>query len=106
MRREMVRAFKSRGHSERRACELASLQRSTCRYASRREDDPKLVVRLRQIAEERPRFGYRRVHAILRREGFEVNRKRVYRIYRAAGLAVTRRRSSHDVTSCAVNARC
>jgi len=73
VRREVVGFIKSRGHTERRACELASLPRSTCRYASKKEDDPKLVKRLRQIAEERPRFGYRRVHAILRREGYEVN---------------------------------
>lgn len=58
---------------------------------TRRHDDPKLVARLRKIAEERPRFGYRRVHAMLQRDGFEVNRKRVYRIYKAAGLAVRRR---------------
>ena len=90
-RREVVRYLKSRGHTERRACALASAQRSTCRYSKKKTDDPKLVTRLREIAEERPRFGYRRVHAILRREGFEVNRKRVYRIYRAAGLNVKRR---------------
>jgi putative transposase len=83
--------MKSRGHTERRACELSGLQRSTCRYTKKKTDDEKLVGRLREIAEERPRFGYRRVHAILRREGFEVNRKRVYRIYRAAGLSVKRR---------------
>jgi putative transposase len=92
VRREVVAYFKSRGHTERRACELASLQRSTCRYRSRRRDDPTLVARLREIAEQRPRFGYRRVHALLQREGFEVNRKRVYRIYKAAGLAVQRRK--------------
>ena len=91
VRREVVRFMESRGHTERRACELASLQRSTCRYASKKTDEPKLVARLRQIAEERPRFGYRRVHAVLRREGFEANRKRVYRIYRAAGLSVLAR---------------
>jgi putative transposase len=91
VRREVVKALQSRGHTERRACALASLQRSTCRYASQRQDDPKLVVRLRQIAEERPRFGYRRVHALLVRDGYAVNRKRVYRIYKAAGLAVRRR---------------
>ena len=91
VRREVVGFIQSRGHTERRACELASLQRSTCRYVSTKTDEPELVGRLRQIAEERPRFGYRRVHAILRREGFEVNRKRVYRIYRAAGLSVKRR---------------
>ena len=92
VRREVVAFIKSRGHAERRACELAGLQRSTCRYRSRRQDDPKLVARLRKVAEERPRFGYRRVHALLRREGFAVNRKRVYRIYKAAGLAVRRRK--------------
>lgn len=91
VRREVVSLFKSRGHGERRACALASLHRSTCRYVSRRTDDPKLVSRLRELASERPRFGYRRLHALLRREGHEVNRKRVYRLYRAAGLAVRRR---------------
>jgi putative transposase len=91
VRREVVNAFKSRGHAERRACELASLQRSTCRYVSRKKDDPKLVVRLRELAEERPRFGYRRLHALLRREGHRVNKKRVYRLYKSAGLAVRRR---------------
>lgn len=90
-RREVVDAFKSRGHAERRACLMASLQRSTCRYTSRKQDDPKLTKRLRELAEERPRFGYRRLHALLRREGHAVNRKRVYRMYRAAGLAVRRR---------------
>ncbi len=91
VRREVVAYFKSLGHAERRACELASLQRSTCRYVSRRKDDPKLTKRLRELAEERPRFGYRRIHALLRREGHEVNRKRVYRLYKIAGLAVRRR---------------
>jgi len=90
-RREVVDYFKSRGHAERRACIMGSLQRSTCRYKSRKEDDPKLAKRLRELAEERPRFGYRRLHALLRREGHAVNRKRVYRMYKAAGLAVRRR---------------
>jgi transposase InsO family protein len=47
---------------------------------------------MRVLAEQRPRFGYRRLHVLLRREGFAVNRKRVHRIYRAEGLAVRRRR--------------
>ncbi len=91
VRREVVEYFKSRGLAERRACLPAGLQRSTCRYLSRRKDDPKLVARLQELAEARPRFGYRRLHALLRREGHEVNRKRVYRLYKAAGLAVRRR---------------
>jgi putative transposase len=51
-----------------------------------------LTMRLRQLASERPRFGYRRLHALLRREGSAANRKLVYRIYRAEGLAVRRRK--------------
>lgn len=83
--------FQSRGHSERRACDLAGLARSTCRYRLRRTDDEVLVGRLRELAAARPRFGYRRLHVLLRREGREVNRKAVYRMYKAAGLSVRRR---------------
>ena len=87
----MVSLFKSRGYSERRACALAGLQRSTCQYEHRRVDDAELVARIRELACERPRYGYRRLHALLRREGRAVNRKLVYRLYKAAGLAVRRR---------------
>jgi len=92
-RREVVRFLKSRGHSERRACTLASLHRSTCQYEHRRVDDPELVARLRELASERPRYGYRRLHVLLRRDKRwkAVNRKRLYRIYKTAGLAVRRR---------------
>jgi putative transposase len=83
--------FKSRGISERSACRLASLQRSTCQYRKRRRDPDELVARIRALASERPRFGYRRIHALLRREGFTDNRKRVYRIYKLEGLNVRRR---------------
>ena len=92
VRREVVSFFKSRGVSERRACLLVGLPRSTCQYQQRRSDPPELTARLRELASERPRFGYRRLHALLRREGRAINRKRVYRIYRAQGLAVRRRR--------------
>lgn len=90
-RREVVNAFKSRGHSERRACALVGLRRSTCRYTSRRVDDEKLVERLHELAGERPRYGYQMLTTLLRREGWRVNKKRVYRLYRAAGLTVRRR---------------
>jgi putative transposase len=92
VRREVVKLFKSRGHSERRACALAGLRRSTFQYKRRRRDPGELTSRLRELASERPRFGYRRLHALLRREGRAVNRKLVYRLYRAEGLAVRRRR--------------
>ena len=70
---------------------LAGLRRSTPCYQHRRRDAQDLVERLRQLAAERPRFGYRRLHVLLRREGHAVNRKRIYRLYRAAGLVVRRR---------------
>lgn len=91
VRREVVRFAKSRGHSERRACALVGLHRATCRYVRRRVDDEVIVGRLRVLAAERPRFGYRRLHVLLKREGRIVNRKAVYRLYKAAGLSVRRR---------------
>ena len=78
--------------SERRACELADLQRSTHRYRARLRDGAAIVGRLRELAAVRPRFGYRRLHLLLRREGVEVNVKRVYRLYRTEGLSVRIRR--------------
>jgi putative transposase len=63
------------------------------RYQGRlRPDDTKLRRRLRSMATERPRFGYRRLHALLRREGWHVNHKRVHRVYRQEGLMVRHRK--------------
>ena len=90
-RREVVSFLKSRGHSERRACALVGLGRSTCAYKSRRRDRTELVAKLRQLASERPRYGYRRLHILLRRAGERANKKLVYRLYKAEGLAVRRR---------------
>jgi putative transposase len=78
------------GVSERRACRLVSLHRSTRRYRAKRKDD-ELRTRLRELAAERPRFGYRRLHVLRRREGYRVNHKRIHRWYREEGLAVRRR---------------
>src|SRR5258708_24649873 len=61
------------------------------RYRSRRPPDEALRERLRQLARERRRFGYRRLYVLLRREGHRVNRKRVYRLYKAERLMVRRR---------------
>lgn len=79
------------GLSERRACRIVGLRRSTQRYQHRRAHLPELDTQLRRLAAERPRFGYRRLHVLLRREGFAVNHKCVYRLYREAGLAVRRK---------------
>lgn len=77
--------------SERRACKLVGLGRSSARYRARRSGDEELRERLRQLAGERRRFGYRRLHVMLVREGQMVNHKRVYRLYQAEGLSVRKR---------------
>ena len=79
------------GLSERRACGLVGITRSSHRYRHRRRDDRELRERLHQLAYQRQRFGYRRLGALLRREGMLVNHKRIYRLYRAEGLVVRRR---------------
>ena len=97
--------------SERHACALVSHPRATHRYRFRRISIPGLQERLIELARVRPRFGYPRLHVLLRREGFEVNRKRVYRLYRLAGLKLRSRRRKHAarltrgplVTACAPN---
>ena len=75
-----------------RACRLVGISRSLFRYRSRRSDSGPLRDRIEAIAATKRRYGYRRVYLRLRREGWEVNRKRVYRLYREAGLAVRRRK--------------
>lgn len=79
------------GLSQRRACRLVGGARSTIRHQRRgRGDDVALRRRLRELAAQRPRFGYRRLHILLRREGIVVNHKRIARLYREEGLAVRR----------------
>ena len=92
-RREAVGVMReAQGVSERRACRLVGLERTSCRYQPRKRPLEGLRERLRSLAEERRRFGYRRLTVMLRREGRAVNHKRVYRLYRAEGLAVRRRK--------------
>jgi putative transposase len=84
--------------SERRACVLIGLSRTGLRYVGReRSHEATLKARILQLAVERRRFGYRRLHVLLRREGTRVNVKRVYRIYREAALQVRRRRKRKSV---------
>ena len=78
--------------SERRACRALDVHRGTCRYRPRNPDkDRALVRRMRALSSRHPRGGYRTVAALLRSEGFAVNRKRVQRLWRLEGLAVPRR---------------
>lgn len=79
------------GMSERRACRVLGVDRTSVRYQATRPPDAELRERLRALAQERRRFGYRRLHVLLRREGHTVNRKRVQRLYREEKLTVRRR---------------
>lgn len=78
--------------TQRKACELAHIPRSTFRYQADNEKDNQLRKKLTQLAQEQPRYGYRRLQVLLRREGECVNHKRVFRIYQAAGLSVKRKK--------------
>lgn len=82
--------------SQRRVCELVSLAVSSYRYRSRRREED-LRGRLVELAREKPRFGYRRLQVLLRREGQKVNHKRMYRVYREAGLCLKRKKRKHCV---------
>lgn len=79
--------------SERRACRVIGADRKSMRYRSTRDDDAALREKLRELANQRRRFGYRRLHILLRRKGVMINRKKTQRLYREEGLAVRRRRS-------------
>ena len=82
--------------SARRTCALLLLAVSTYRYRPRREDGP-LREKLQELARQKPRFGYRRLHVLLKREGEQVNHKRVHRMYRELGLMIRRKKRKHCV---------
>lgn len=81
------------GLSQRRSCAVIGIGRSCARYSSCRSDDDELVKQVRKIAYRHPRYGYRRVWALLRRSGLEVNLKKVLRVWRKAELRLKRRPS-------------
>jgi putative transposase len=88
-KRAVVRFFRTGFRvSERRACRLAGAPRSSYRYRSQAADQSALRLRLRDLAATRVRYGYRRLHILLQREGWRVNHKRVYRLYREEGLGI------------------
>jgi putative transposase len=78
--------------SERRACRALGVCRTSHRYVSRRPQPIQLLARLRELAAARPRYGYRRLHVLLSRDGFRLNHKRMFRLYRQEQLAVRRRK--------------
>ena len=79
--------------SERRACSLVAADRKMIRYRTRRPPDTELRARLRELANQRRRFGYRRLYILLRDEGEASGINRIYRLYREEGLAVRKRRT-------------
>jgi putative transposase len=84
--------------SERRACRLVGLSRSTLRRVIAEEPAAvSLKARIIDLAHARRRFGYRRIHDLLRREGVHANHKKVYRLYRQAALSVRKRRRRKGV---------
>lgn len=91
-RAAVAHLVEAHGLSERRACRLADLNLSTWQYRARRQERPLLRERLKELASQRRRFGYRRLHALLRREGWRVNHKAVHRIYVEEGLQVRQRK--------------
>jgi putative transposase len=76
------------GLSERRSCRIVSLSRSVQQYRPTPRNDEAVVGRLKELASENRRYGYLRLHAMLRREGLVANRKRTYRLYTEQGLQV------------------
>ena len=87
----MNRLIEQHGLSQRRACRLVGIDHSIWRYQPRRADDAALRQRLRELAQERRRFGYRRLGWLLAREGHAMNSKKLYRLYREEKLMVRRR---------------
>ena len=78
--------------SQRRSCRLMGMWRSSCRYRSRRADDGLILEKLRELAGLHTRWGYRTLGVLLRRDGLVINHKRVFRVYKEAGLLLPRKR--------------
>ncbi len=88
----MIHIQKTFKLSERRACQAIAQPRSTQRYVGQRAAiDQALSCRMSELCRENPRYGYRRVWALLQREGWEVNKKRVLRLWREADLKVPKK---------------
>jgi putative transposase len=91
-RREVVRHYQDVfALSERRACRAMGFGRASHRYRSRRDRAIELRMRLKELAESRVRYGYRRLHILLQREGWRINHKRTYRLYSEEGLSIRTR---------------
>jgi putative transposase len=91
-RREVVEFIKTKQISERRGCALVGLNRKSLRYRQGRKPLKKLTQRIRQLAMKHPGFGYRRIWAMLRRDGTKINLKKVYRLWKLEKLTLPKRK--------------
>lgn len=86
--------------SQRRACRTLQVWRSSCRYKPRkRADEPAILARITEIASVRVRYGYRRIHVLMAREGWRINHKRLYRLYSQTGLNLRMKRPRRHVSA-------
>ena len=92
LRREVIRHYQMAfGLSERRTCRAMGFGRASHRYRARRDPAVALRMRLKELAASRVRYGYRRLHVLLKREGWRANHKRIYRLYNEEGLSIRTR---------------
>ena len=105
LKRDVALVQAEHGLSERGACKLLELERTSYRYEPRPDRNAELRVELVALARQKPRYGYRRLHALLSRRGHAVNVKRVYRIYVEEGLEVRRRKRKRLVRDRAIEPR-
>lgn len=90
--------IKDHSISQRRAFKLVDLHRSVGRYITKKIEDKDVCEKIKKIAMERPRFGYRRIHVIMRKNGLRINHKRLFRLYKEMGLTVKKRGSRKRAT--------
>lgn len=90
-RKAVAHACEKHGVSQRRACIVLEVDRSSIRYQSTRSDDAELRKAMKKVAAERRRFGYRRIHVMLERQGIIMNQKKLRRLYREEKLQVRKR---------------
>lgn len=86
--------------SQRRGCQVLEFSRSSYRYRSIADEQAALRIRLRDLAYARVSYGYRRLHVLLQREGWQVNHKRIYRLYKQEGLIMRPKKPRRHATAC------
>ena len=90
-RKAVAHACDEHGVSQRRACHILDVDRSSVRYKSIRSNDTELREAMKKVSAERRRFGYRRIHVMLQRQGWHINHKKLRRLYREEKLQVRKR---------------